>query len=103
MACRDSDALPLWLLDPMARRDGDALPLWLLDPMARWDSDALPHLAAGKRITTHSIKMKIPPLNTIPFRGPKVRSNRAFTLVEMLLVLMILGVLAAIVVPKMAN
>src|SRR5690349_8054917 len=33
----------------------------------------------------------------------KARIQRGFTLVEMLLVLMILGVLAAIVVPKMAN
>jgi general secretion pathway protein G len=40
-----------------------------------------------------------------PACGPasKARVQRGFTLVEMLLVLMILGVLAAIVVPKMAN
>ena len=59
--------------------------------------------------------MKTPHPKTHPFttrdrafsenhaRTHKGRVQRGFTLVEMLLVLMILGVLAAIVVPKMAN
>src|SRR5947207_11149649 len=59
--------------------------------------------------------MKTPPLKTqsnmkcdrttifLKSQKPKARQAQGFTLVEMLLVLMILGVLAAIVVPKMAN
>src|SRR5258706_172777 len=36
-------------------------------------------------------------------RSARGKHQRGFTLIEMMLVLMILGVLAAIVVPKMAN
>jgi general secretion pathway protein G len=44
--------------------------------------------------------MKIPPLNQKPLART---AQQAFTLVEMLLVLVILGVLAAIVYPKVAG
>lgn len=48
-------------------------------------------------------QLQIPPLRRRVASSPGLRAQRAFTLIELLLVLVILGVLAAIVVPKFAG